>query len=1202
MNASVNAARDRVPPSRRRRASEKVIVGGLAFGLAAVGVVTAGGQAAAEGEGELFAVPPAATVRSLGDIAEGTCPMSLPYECNDLGPSFIPIFGFQLPDFPATTPGLGIPLGGIGAGNFMINQSGTFGAWWFGGSQNQSYEVRALPQAAFHVREQVGDGDPTVTTLATDGPERLNRDDEVWDARSWESPLSGWNTLDTGDAEYSMLYPFGWMDYETLQTDVSMRFYSPIVAGEDRRSSLPVAYFDVQITNPSDEPAEISTMFTMPNVAGHEGRTPATVREGLSSEYHVDESTGIHAVTLSSDSEANTPDAYKSEWTIAAQVADGESVSYVTSWDASGDGADIYSEFSDDGALTDGALDDSASAGAIAVSATVEPGETTTIPFVLTWDFPQVGFQDNSTVWMRRYTEFYGAQTDAQNNYIPGSYPFHQSYAMAADALEEHDASLADILDWWSPIAESTVYPDWLKEAALNQLADIPFSTVLWENGLVRNDYPTNSGNGRAGDDVPGTHNYLGVDASAGGMSTNGMGGEIAIYGSNVYSDYFPSIERDRLVAKAEAILAPNSMGDPWDFSLTEQDGDNPFISWRQGTDAAPGKATFLDRPSNNIYRMYDYAQRNDDEDFLEFVYPAMIKTLDYLQRTIPDDVPLPEVPSKNYPKGTFIEGQEGMASAYNGLASYRFDSYTSSLYILALESMIASGRLVGEADATVASWEEDLASAKAAFEDLFWLESEGYYRHTLPEPDQPEAGVAMIATFLSQNLAERAGLPDVVDRENYERHLATVYPFFTEGTDGFGAALTGSATEPIGGQVTPQSVFSFAANAVSAGRFVGDDGLVAIGLEAGEDVARQLWQNEANGYAFNTPSYDAGAAGAGNFLYPGWEGNLAVFQLVDALDAQRDATAPEVSASVDGRQVTIVASDDGGTGVESVEYRVGTFGDWLIYGAPIDVPGEDATVVQFRAADRAGNISNITSVDIPAIVSPESDVTPPKVTATVHGRQVTITASDDGGTGVASVQYRVGTSGDWLTYGSPIDVPGVNATVVQFRAADRAGNASEVASVDVPAVTSSDPAVVLSASTATPGDVLTVSMTGIEREQVQVGIASTYRQLAVASPSNGAAEVAVTIPLDVEAGDHHIQVRAADGSVLAEAPLTVVAADGENGVSGDGTAGSAGEPEVAGVGGGLAMTGPQVTGLAMMAFALLLAGAWIARRYRLHK
>src|SRR3954462_12694007 len=115
-----------------------------------------------------------------------------------------PAAGFTVPeaayvrglgDIPATTAsgvsGRGIPLGGIGAGSFMVNQAGTFGPWEFG---NGMHEERILPQAALHVREQLEGGAPTTRTLATAHPQLGKL-------------LSGFKTLSPGDGSYSALYP-----------------------------------------------------------------------------------------------------------------------------------------------------------------------------------------------------------------------------------------------------------------------------------------------------------------------------------------------------------------------------------------------------------------------------------------------------------------------------------------------------------------------------------------------------------------------------------------------------------------------------------------------------------------------------------------------------------------------------------------------------------------------------------------------------------------------------------------------------------------------------------------------------------------------------------------------------------------------------------------------------------------------------------
>lgn len=831
-------------------------------------------------------------VRPLGDIPAGSCQGIVVPGCNPAIGAFLPY----------TTPGLGIPLGGIGAGSFMINQSGTFGPWNFGGSQGTSYEVRSLPQAAFHVREQVGDEPARTRTLATDGP----KDATLPSIRSWADPMPAWNTLKKGDASYAALYPFGWMTYAhtVFDTDVSMRFYSPIVAGEEKRTSLPVAYFDVRIANNTGQTANVSTMFTMPNVPGHEGRQPATVREGLSSQYREDPATGIHAVTLSSDSDSNTPDAYKSEWTIAADVGKDEKFSYLTSWNANGDGSDVYKQFATDGTLSDSALDSSASAGAIAVSAKLKPRQSTVIPFALTWDFPEVGFANNNTVWMRRYTQYYGAQTTAKNDYIPGSYPFHQSYNIAKDALEGRSTALKDVLAWWKPIVDSPKVPAEVGAAAMNQLANVTFHTDLWENGLVRNSVPVTKGGQRIGSAIPGTHNYFGTDSIAGGVSTQGQGGEIGIYSYNVYSRLFPFIERDRMRAKVEQIKVSDD-GDPQDFSVTGStdpavygiDGD-PFITWNphnqssnnsapgEGLTPAPATMSFLDRVSDNVFRMYDYAQRNHDTDFLRFAFPAMKQALGLLQKTIPSDSVLPEPTSQARPQPGNVQQ---MANLYNAMPTDRFDSYTSGLYLLTLETMIASGQKLGEPTSQIAIWQAQLKAAKAKYEAVFWNDKGGYYRYTLPQNGVDEV---MLNTLLPQYLAETAGLPDIVDTAHYERHLQTMYPLVAGpngpklvGLPGGGSdyPFTGPQGHVYEPNVLPGAAYSAAANYVDAGVQTHDRTLIKQGLSMANAVIKQLWATPANGYAFDTP-YLYSSQTPSSWVYPSFENNLSIWQLIDVL------------------------------------------------------------------------------------------------------------------------------------------------------------------------------------------------------------------------------------------------------------------------------------------------------------------------------
>jgi hypothetical protein len=77
----------------------------------------------------------------------------------------------------------------IGAGNFMYNLCGSFGSFYM---KPGCYEERFLPQAAFHIREQIKGEKATAYTLAT------------------EDVLPVWNKIKPGDGNYEDLKPKLW--------------------------------------------------------------------------------------------------------------------------------------------------------------------------------------------------------------------------------------------------------------------------------------------------------------------------------------------------------------------------------------------------------------------------------------------------------------------------------------------------------------------------------------------------------------------------------------------------------------------------------------------------------------------------------------------------------------------------------------------------------------------------------------------------------------------------------------------------------------------------------------------------------------------------------------------------------------------------------------------------------------------------------
>ncbi|MEV0171572.1 family 16 glycoside hydrolase [Streptomyces sp. NPDC050803] len=180
------------------------------------------------------------------------------------------------------------------------------------------------------------------------------------------------------------------------------------------------------------------------------------------------------------------------------------------------------------------------------------------------------------------------------------------------------------------------------------------------------------------------------------------------------------------------------------------------------------------------------------------------------------------------------------------------------------------------------------------------------------------------------------------------------------------------------------------------------------------------------------------------------------------------DTTPPEASAHVSGTQnsqgqyvgsasVMIHATDEGGSGVDRVEYAIGDTGAWLPYTTPVVVDQVGDHKVRYRAFDKAGNVSAEKSAAFTVVAQPSDDTTPPETSATVSGERnadgayldmatVTVSASDTG-SGVNTIEYAVG-SGAWQPYTQPVMVHQVGTHTVRYRATDKAGNVAAEKSV----------------------------------------------------------------------------------------------------------------------------------------------------------
>jgi plastocyanin len=190
------------------------------------------------------------------------------------------------------------------------------------------------------------------------------------------------------------------------------------------------------------------------------------------------------------------------------------------------------------------------------------------------------------------------------------------------------------------------------------------------------------------------------------------------------------------------------------------------------------------------------------------------------------------------------------------------------------------------------------------------------------------------------------------------------------------------------------------------------------------------------------------------------------------------DTAPPDTSATVSGEQnpdgtyidmatVTVSASDTG-SGVNTIEYALND-GSWRPYTMPVMVHQVGSHTVRYRATDKAGNVAAEKSVLFSVVAAAPQDTVPPVTGVTVDGTRnsdgayvgnakVTVSATDEGGSGVAAVEYSID-AGPYLAYTAPVIVDRAGTHTLAYRASDKAGNTSAARTVTFTVVSSQVPA-----------------------------------------------------------------------------------------------------------------------------------------------
>ena len=184
-----------------------------------------------------------------------------------------------------------------------------------------------------------------------------------------------------------------------------------------------------------------------------------------------------------------------------------------------------------------------------------------------------------------------------------------------------------------------------------------------------------------------------------------------------------------------------------------------------------------------------------------------------------------------------------------------------------------------------------------------------------------------------------------------------------------------------------------------------------ALTLTGGDGVARLQYRIDGGDWTSYADPVDL-PAGSHAIDYRAQGSNLQ-WSATRTLDVKIDDLLPTVLATLDGRSVTITATDVD-SGIASVEYQLDG-GTWLPYTEPVVVDAYPHTV-RYRASDVAGNASSEGDLDVPTTLDPAPQALKPPA---VNGKTVvgsSLTASPG-----AWDQKGLTFAYQWLRDGAPV-------------------------------------------------------------------------------------------------------------------------------------------------------------------------------------
>jgi len=546
-------------------------------------------------------------------------------------------------------------------------------------------------------------------------------------------------------------YPFAWLEFtdKDIPVNVILETYNPFIPLDPERSGIPGAVFNWKLKNDKDSTATVSIAFSVQNLIKTQNKDGIeTYGKNLNEYIETDSFRGIKMSSKRAD-----PDSLEYGDITFGTIR--EKTNAQTRWYRGGwwDNAHIFwDDFSDDGQIQEVKDSQESEEGrsdtaSLLVKVELKPGEEKTIPFYLTWYFPN---RDNywnreKEVKSKRFRNYYATQ--------------FQDSLDAASCLITNITELYKDTKTFHDILFSSTYPSYVIDAVSSQ------ASSLKTNLLMRTE------EGKA-------FGFEGLTDNSGCCPMNCT--HVWNY-ENTLAYLFPSLER----SFRETDFLHNTFDNGYQVFRTLMPLGPYWWKFKPCTDGQMG----------NIVRVYREWKLSGDTSWLKILWPQVKKALEFAWQGV-GEVDEELKWQQELLKMPWDPDRDGVMEAEQhntyDIEYYGPNTMTGSLYLAALKASAEMAEALGEKD-KARLYRRLFNQGSKAYDEMLW-NGEYYIQSvqvldglTIPEhlksPKKPypkyQYGSGCLSDqLLGQYLAFVTNLGYVLEKSHVDIALASIFRY----------------------------------------------------------------------------------------------------------------------------------------------------------------------------------------------------------------------------------------------------------------------------------------------------------------------------------------------------------------------------------------------------------------------------------------